>query len=47
MQSLWDGSILYLKLEIGRIDVVKGERDRRVKCVSKRDWVISFAVWTK
>lgn len=37
MQRPYGGSMFYLRLEISRVDVVEGQRDRGVKCASKRE----------
>ena len=38
----------YLKMEIGRMDIVEGQKYRKVKCANKREVeVMGNVTWTK
>lgn len=40
--------MLYLKTEIGRMDVAGGQRYRKVKCANNREvGVMGYVTWTK
>lgn len=42
------GPVLYLKTEIGRMDVMEGQRYRKVKYANKREVeVMGYVTWTK
>lgn len=48
MKRPWGRTVLYLKMEIGRMDVVEGQRYRKVKCANKREvGVMGYVTWTK